>query len=67
MDLEPKINKITQDDPGMDQGTRVKGEDMQCRKGVLIKDTHPRPSLLYTYMKDSFLGLFHGSLIYFEN
>ena len=36
MDLEPKNTKITQDDPGMDQGTRVKGKDMQC-----MKDTPP--------------------------
>ena len=41
MDLEPKNTKITQDDPGMDQGTRMKGKDMQCMKGVLVKDTHP--------------------------
>ena len=41
IDLEPKDTKITQDDPGMDQGTRVKGKYMQCIKGVLVKDTHP--------------------------
>ena len=35
-----KTLKITQDEPGMDQGTRVKGKDMQCMKGVLVKDTH---------------------------
>ena len=36
VDLEPKNTKIPQDDPGIDQGMRVKGKDMQCMKGVMV-------------------------------
>ena len=37
--------------PGMGQGTRVKGKDMQCMKGVLVKDTHPSLiGIAYTYI-----------------